>query len=98
MFQSKYRIMIVRDDGHKVKLYPNGNGERALRVALAEKLNRLKPIFRQKLIDRGVGMFRTEAHVAADFDAVFDEVMHTGILEAAVNDVIQDLKNEVMPV
>lgn len=70
---SKFRISITRLDGDPVHLVPGGHGERDLIAAILDAA-----------IAKGVGLFRTEAHVRAD-------------LEAAVEEVLTNLKSEVRP-
>lgn len=68
-----YLITITRSDGKKVHLRPGSQGERDL---IADVVQRTK--------DLGVGMFRTEAHVAAD-------------VKKALEDSLMALKREVLP-
>jgi hypothetical protein len=70
---SKFRISIVRPDGYQVLMYPGSRGERDLVADIVERT-----------LAKGVGVFRSEAHVKAD-------------LEAAITESLQALKSEIVP-
>lgn len=61
---SKYRILIVREDGKEVKIHPGGKGERDLVSAIVDTT-----------IAKGVGFFRTEDHVKQDLTDAINEVL-----------------------
>ena len=70
---SLYRIAIHRPDGGLVLLRPGAKGERDLIDAVV-----------QETVAQGVGLFRTEAHVAA-------------AVQRACERVLRELKSEVVP-
>jgi phenylpyruvate tautomerase PptA (4-oxalocrotonate tautomerase family) len=70
---SDFRIAIVRADGKRVLLYPGSRGERDLIETVTAAV-----------VEKGVGIFRTETKVKA--------AIAEGIAE-----VLQVLKSEVVP-
>lgn len=70
---SIFRISIVRDDEEPVLLHPGAKGERDLVDAIT-----------RQVVDKGVGFFRTEAHVR---QAIVD----------GVSEILHALKSEVIP-
>lgn len=70
---SAFQITITRVDGKRVHLRPNAQGVRDL---VEEVLRRTR--------EKGVGVFRTEAHVLAD-------------VQAALFETLNELKSEVLP-
>jgi hypothetical protein len=62
---SEFRIAIRRVDGRDVQLVPGAQGERDL---IEDVLTRAQA--------KGVGVFRTEAHVLADVRAALAEALH----------------------
>lgn len=70
---SKFLITITRHDGKEVHLRPGAHGERDLVKAIVDAT-----------LAKGVGLFRSKAHVKED-------------LEAALSEVLFELKSEVKP-
>lgn len=70
---SKFLICITRVDQDPVFLYPGAKGERDLKADIGSRL-----------LAKGVGIGKTQAHVLADFFTAFDEAM-------------ADIKSEVVP-
>lgn len=68
---SKFRICIIRADGTEVHFHPGSHEELDFVSAVVDRT-----------LEKGVGFFRTKAHVAQD-------------LTAAIEEVINDLKAEV---
>ena len=59
-----YRLQIVREDGHAVKFRPGTRSEEGDFVAAVT----------DRIVAKGVGVFRTEAKVRAAIQAGFTEV------------------------
>lgn len=70
---SHYHVCIHRNDGQAVTLKPGSHGERELCTAIIEAA-----------VAKGVGLFRTEAHVRQ-------------ALHEAIHDVLHAVKAEVRP-
>ena len=70
---SPFRICIVRADGEPVLLHPGRTGERYFVDDVVKRV-----------LAKGVGIFRTEAHVREDLEAALEEALH-------------DLKSDVVP-
>lgn len=68
---SDYRISITRKDSHPIHLRPGGKGERLL----------VESVVRAAL-SKGIGVFRTETHVAQAIRTAFDDVLYALKLEA----------------
>lgn len=62
---SKYRLVIIREDGNPVFYMPGSKGERDMVNAIVEKV-----------MSKGVGFFRTESHVRKDVVEAVNEVIH----------------------
>jgi len=71
---SAFLVKIVRADGYDVILRPGGSGERDLIDDIVDRI-----------MSKGVGFFRTEAHVKNDITEAVTEVLH-------------ELKSEIEPV
>lgn len=113
---SKFVLRVERLDGEPVYLKPGGKSERDLKTAIISQVaKRLMLEFDSVLdkdglllsiIDRGVGVGRTQRHVIADVDAAIDEheirqrlaKAVTAAVEDAFQRTVTELKSDIEPV
>ena len=62
---SRFRVVIMKEDGTFAVLHPGGKGERDMTQAITEQV-----------IEKGVGFFKTEAQVKLAVEEAISEVLH----------------------
>ncbi len=110
--ESMFQLQIVDREGVVARLPGGGPLERALVEAFTTAIvDRLKaangPLTNDAvaaIVSKGVGLFRTEAHVAADIRAGLSEVFgaqnsdFSAAVHAGITTVIRDLKRETVAI
>lgn len=96
-----YLLQIVTPDGTVLRFHAGEHVELDLRKALRDAIVKQLDLgaLRDAVLARGVGLFKTEAHVAADLDAVIGAAQLTlnSDLDAAITKALEDFKATAAP-
>lgn len=93
--QPVFKLQLVTPEGHPLTFVAGGTFERELVAEIAAAVVTGIPALKAAILAKGVGIARTEAHVAADIETALNEVL-PGLVRTAVNDVLYGLKAETL--
>lgn len=88
-----FKLQLVTPDGKAVTFAAGGQFERDMVADIVVALMATIPALKAAILAEGVGIARTEAHVAADIETALNDVLPS-LVATAVNDVLYALKTE----